>query len=733
MLTTTQSYVQYQGNGATTVFPFGFLVPAAGDLVVTITNNNVSPSVSTVLATSQYTVAGIGSSSGGTVTYPASGSPLPTGWTITIQRVVPYTQNTSLANQGALYPQVVENALDTLCMQIQQLAAALSGTVSLTAIINPSTSATLTGLVISGPTSVQGGSINGYAATAEFSDGSTAGPVGATWSVSPSTYGSISASGIFTAASVTQTESVTITASYTYGGVQQTATFTVSITQGSSSTMSQLTFLSTYGSLASAVSTLGSTSSTLIMDVANTVSANLTVPANINLVYLTAGITTVPAGVTLTIGGYAVSLAGASQMFSCASTGGVIFSIPQPVLYPQHFGADPTGTNDSTNAIQYACNACNSTNSAQRILTFTNGTFLINGQITVPAGVHLVGQSDRSSLEPQSSGITKIHGGTLLSITNSSSSPIVYQSGNLFQGLTFQYPNQSATQATPTSYPATFSPNTGVGNLTSVEWRDIQFLNAYVGIDARIAHSSFTFRRITGCGIDYGIRVDGGGADVFDDVSFSPSWWYGGSSNAATWMISNAIGIDMGLCADFRANNIAIGGYYLGLQLRQGSVNGTDGAYGTISQLALIGNQAGIYAAYTDTNGVHITNFMGDSNTGSTINIGSDNVFLRVSSGVCMGTTATPVCHIILGGGSILLDGISFSQPSTTVLSTASDTSINLQMIGCRCRGTGTINCSASSLASLILVGNLFGSAPTFAATPATTYRYVGNTNLSDH
>ncbi len=135
MLTTTQSYVTYQGNGSTTAFPYNFYVPSLSDMVVTITNNNVSPAVTTVLSTSQYQVSGIGSGNefaggagpGGIVTYPASGNPLPSGWSITIQRIVPYVQSASLTNQGAFYPQVVEGALDYLTMQVQQIAAAATG------------------------------------------------------------------------------------------------------------------------------------------------------------------------------------------------------------------------------------------------------------------------------------------------------------------------------------------------------------------------------------------------------------------------------------------------------------------------------------------------------------------------------------------------------------------------------------------------------------------------------
>jgi hypothetical protein len=133
MLTTNQSFVTYQGNGATTVFPYTFIIPSAASAVVSITNT--ATGVTTILSTSQYTITGIGSGSefsggsgpGGNVTYPVTGSPLPAGYTITIQRVVPYQQSTSLTNQGAFYPNVVEACLDILTMQTQQLAAVQAG------------------------------------------------------------------------------------------------------------------------------------------------------------------------------------------------------------------------------------------------------------------------------------------------------------------------------------------------------------------------------------------------------------------------------------------------------------------------------------------------------------------------------------------------------------------------------------------------------------------------------
>lgn len=126
-ISTTTSTVTYQGNGATTVFSFPFVADSAADIVVTYTN---VLGISTVLTSTQYTLIINAAPSGGlwgvggSVTYPITGSPptpISTGTYITISRAVPYEQTISINNQGAFYPQVVEQGLDILELQIQQL------------------------------------------------------------------------------------------------------------------------------------------------------------------------------------------------------------------------------------------------------------------------------------------------------------------------------------------------------------------------------------------------------------------------------------------------------------------------------------------------------------------------------------------------------------------------------------------------------------------------------------
>lgn len=106
-----------------TSFAFSFV----GDSAAVITVSTVISNIITPLLSSQYTLNlnaaqpnqlwGVG----GSVTYPIVGSPLATGSYLLIQRILPLTQQVSIRNQGNVYPQVTEQGLDILEMQIQQL------------------------------------------------------------------------------------------------------------------------------------------------------------------------------------------------------------------------------------------------------------------------------------------------------------------------------------------------------------------------------------------------------------------------------------------------------------------------------------------------------------------------------------------------------------------------------------------------------------------------------------
>lgn len=118
-INTTTNKARYIGNGATTVFSYGFLIPSASDLGVYYTDPTTG--ITTLLASNLYTVTGLGNAGGGTVTYPLTGSPIAASAILVILRTLPYTQEVDLINQDGFYPAVVEDGLDTLEMQIQQL------------------------------------------------------------------------------------------------------------------------------------------------------------------------------------------------------------------------------------------------------------------------------------------------------------------------------------------------------------------------------------------------------------------------------------------------------------------------------------------------------------------------------------------------------------------------------------------------------------------------------------
>ncbi|MFA6146821.1 MAG: hypothetical protein WC899_01250 [bacterium] len=92
-------------------------------------------------------------------------------------------------------------------------------------VVSPPPPAVLSGIAISGgPSSVNEGGTGTYTATGTWDNGTTAAIV-PTWSVSPTTYASISSGGVLTTSAVTANQAATVTASY--GG--KTATKSVTI------------------------------------------------------------------------------------------------------------------------------------------------------------------------------------------------------------------------------------------------------------------------------------------------------------------------------------------------------------------------------------------------------------------------------------------------------------------------------------------------------------------------
>lgn len=114
-----QGKVTYLGNGSTTTFAFPFSTPDAGSihiLVEDIHGNVTEQSPGAFSIVLNPLVGANPTPTGGTVTYPVVGSPLPVGTSLTIVRELQAIQPVSLSNQSIIYPPVIEKELDYLTM-----------------------------------------------------------------------------------------------------------------------------------------------------------------------------------------------------------------------------------------------------------------------------------------------------------------------------------------------------------------------------------------------------------------------------------------------------------------------------------------------------------------------------------------------------------------------------------------------------------------------------------------
>ena len=105
----------YNGSGSTGPFSFSWPIQDETDLALVKVTAGVSQAL---VHGADYSVAGVGNPAGGSVTLAAA---LNTGTQLFINSAVPYDQPLSIRDQGAFYPDVLEDALDRVTMQIKQL------------------------------------------------------------------------------------------------------------------------------------------------------------------------------------------------------------------------------------------------------------------------------------------------------------------------------------------------------------------------------------------------------------------------------------------------------------------------------------------------------------------------------------------------------------------------------------------------------------------------------------
>ena len=117
-ISTTTVKNSYSGNASTTAFAYTFKISDDDDIVVIIRSAAGTETVKT--KTTHYTVAGVGNSSGGTVTFTSGNTPA-SGETVLLRRESSNTQATDLVENSPLSAETLETALDAAVMNIQEL------------------------------------------------------------------------------------------------------------------------------------------------------------------------------------------------------------------------------------------------------------------------------------------------------------------------------------------------------------------------------------------------------------------------------------------------------------------------------------------------------------------------------------------------------------------------------------------------------------------------------------
>jgi len=131
---TTRVAGPFSGDGTASTFPFAFKVFEDTDLYVA-TLNVATGAIAALTLDSDYSVAlnaDQDTSPGGSVTLIAAGvagATLAAGYTLTITTDMAALQGLDLTNGGGFYPDVINAALDTLTILVQQLQTQLGRTV----------------------------------------------------------------------------------------------------------------------------------------------------------------------------------------------------------------------------------------------------------------------------------------------------------------------------------------------------------------------------------------------------------------------------------------------------------------------------------------------------------------------------------------------------------------------------------------------------------------------------
>jgi hypothetical protein len=144
-------------------------------------------------------------------------------------------------------------------------------------------------------------------------------------------------------------------------------------------------YISNYADLPTAISTIGATVCTLVIDANAAIVNDATIPSTLSVIVQKGAVITVPTTKTLTING--PFQAGPYNVFSCTGTGKVVLSglnkLSPICVFPQWWGAVADGVVDCTSAINAALNCSVSYGTLQ--VYFPPGRYVVTDTLQVEA------------------------------------------------------------------------------------------------------------------------------------------------------------------------------------------------------------------------------------------------------------------------------------------------------------------------------------------------------------